>query len=123
MQLLKRNTQTFYYLLFIGKEEVIDGEGYSIGGQRVTYGEAVSMRANVSPATGTATIEQFGTSEQYDKIIFTTDMSCPIDENTVLFLDKEPEYDGDKPLFDYRVKQVSKTLNHIAIAVSKVSVS
>lgn len=37
-------------------------------------------------------------------MIVTDDLSCPIDENTVLFIDKEPQYDEDgKPLYDYMV--------------------
>ena len=50
-------------------------------------------------------------------------MSCPISEDTVLFVDKEPEYDGEKPLYDYVVKRVAKSLNSISIAISKVNVS
>jgi len=34
------------------------------------------------------------------QVIVTDDLSCPIDENTVLFIDKEPQYDEDgKPLY------------------------
>lgn len=36
----------------------------------------------------------FGNLESYDKVLITDDMSCPIDENTVLFIDKEPEVDS-----------------------------
>lgn len=51
------------------------------------------MRANVSAAAGSAQVEQFGNFAGYDKVILTDDTTCPIDENTVLFIDKEPEYD------------------------------
>ena len=57
-------------------------------------------------------------------MIVTDDLSCPIDENTVLFIDKEPEYDDNgNPLYDYIVKRVAKSLNSISYAVSKVTVS
>ena len=81
------------------------------------------MLANISPASGAAQVEQFGQFVSYDKVIVTDDMSCPISEDTVLFVDKEPEYGGEKPLYDYVVKRVAKSLNSISIAISKVNVS
>lgn len=50
--------------------------------------------------------------------------NCPIDENTLLFVDKEPEFGNDgNPLCDYRVRRVAKSLNSISYAISKVTVS
>ena len=47
-----------------------------------------------------------------------------MDENTVLFIDKAPEYDEEgSPLYDYRVKRVATSINSISYAVEKVSVS
>ena len=124
MRILERNKSTFYYLLYTRKTPVLDDEGYETGEQDVKYGEPVEMRANVSAATGQSQVEQFGNLENYDKVIVTDDMTCPINENTVLFIDKEPSYDEQgKPQFDYTVKRVAKSLNSISIAVSKVKVS
>ena len=61
----------------------------------MVYKPAVAMNANISAATGSAQVEQFGNFAGYDKVIVTDDLSCPIDENTVLFIDKEPQYDKD----------------------------
>lgn len=124
MKLMERNKSTFYYLLYAGKEPERDAHGFETGEERVLYKAAVSMRANVSAASGTAQLEQFGNLVSYDKVIVTEDMTCPMDENTVLFLDKAPEYDKEgKPLFDYRVKRVATGLNSISYAVEKVTVS
>lgn len=124
MKIMERNKSTFFYMLYLGKENVTDTEGYETGEKLVRYSEAVEMRANISPATGQSSVEQFGNLESYDKVIVTDDLSCPIDENSVLFIDKEPAYDGDgNPLYDYTVKRVAKSLNSISIAVSKVKVS
>ena len=91
---------------------------------RELYDPAVKLRANVSSATGTAQIEQFGNFAGYDKVIVTDDLTCPIDENSVLFVDKLPEYSEDgTPLYDYVVKRVAKSLNAIAYAIQKVNVS
>jgi len=57
-------------------------------------------------------------------VIVTDDLTCPIDENSVLFVDKLPEYSEDgTPLYDYVVKRVAKSLNAIAYAIQKVNVS
>ncbi len=124
MKALERNKSTFHYLLYDGIEPLRDKQGYETGEERVKYKEAVAMRANVSAASGSAQVEQFGNLVSYDKVIVTTDMDCPMDETTVLFIDKEPEYSSDgTPLYDYRVKRVAVSLNSISYAVEKVSVS
>lgn len=124
MRTMERNKQSFFYLLYDRKEPVKDEDGNETGEETVLYKPAVSFRANVSAATGASQVEQFGNLAGYDKVIVTDDLACPIDENTVLFLDKEPAYDeGGKPLYDYIVKRVAKSLNSVSIAVTKVSVS
>lgn len=47
---------------------------------------------SVSHATGYAQVNMFGNLDSYDKVLITDDMSCPIDENTVLFVDSKPGY-------------------------------
>ena len=124
MKVMERNKSTFYYMLYVRTENLEDAEGYETGEKKVVYDEAVSMRANISPATGQSNVEQFGNLENYDKVIVTDDLTCPIDENSVLFIDKSPVYDEEgNPLYDYTVKRVAKSLNSISIAVSKVKVS
>lgn len=119
MRCLERNKQEFYYCLY-GVKERKDEYGNSVKG----YGEAISMSANISPATGNTQVEPFGTEIEYDKVIVTDDVNCPIDENTVLFIDKEPIFTTNgEPLNDYVVKKVAKSLNSISYAVSRVNVS
>lgn len=123
MKLLERNKSIFWYLLYDRKEPIVDEYGNETGEERVVYKNATSAKANISAATGSAQIEQFGNFAGYDKAIVTDDRTCPIDENTVLFIDKEPEYADGKPLYDYIVKRVAKSPNYISYAVSKVEVS
>lgn len=124
MRTLNRNKSPFWYLLYDSKAPAKDEYGNETGEELVVYKPAVAMNANISAATGSAQVEQFGNFAGYDKVIVTDDLSCPIDENTVLFIDKEPQYDQDgKPLYDYMVKRVAKSLNSISYAVSKVTVS
>lgn len=124
MKTLNRNKSPFWYLLYDCKVPVKDEYGNETGEELVVYKPAVAMNANISAATGSAQVEQFGNFAGYDKVIVTDDLGCPIDENTVLFIDKDPQYDEDgKPLYDYMVKRVAKSLNSISYAVSKVTVS
>lgn len=124
MKVMERNKRTFWYCLYDRKEPIIDEDGNETGEEQIVYKPAKSLRANISAASGSSQVEQFGNLAGYDKVIVLDDTSCPIDENTVLFIDKDPEYDDDgKPLYDYMVKRVAKSLNSVSIAVTKVSVS
>jgi len=124
MKLLRRNLTPVYYCLYKSREAIVDEDGYETGEPAITYEEPVQLLCNVSSARGTAQAETFGNLESYDKVIITDDMSCPIDENTVLFVDTEPDFKDGKPIgYDYKVFRVAKSLNVISIAISKVKVS
>lgn len=139
MKCLHRNKRPFYYCLYKGEIEILDEYGNLIGEKIVTYEDDVMEMANISTATGQSNTEQFGNLENYDKVIVIDDLDCPIDENSVLFIDKEPEYKDAEynkqtaititgatvkvPVYDYIVRRVAKSLNSISVAVSKVKVS
>ena len=125
MKTLKRNHQTLYYSLYQGFTEVIDSDGYYTGEKIVSYSIPVKMRANISPVKGDSTIQLFGNLEDYDRVIVTCKMDCPIDENSILWIEKTPpEHDGVMipEDYDYIVQRVSKSLNSISIAIGKVNV-
>lgn len=138
MRCLKRNMTPFWYCLYSSASAMTDEYGNDTGEPDITYQNAVQMCANISSATGQAQTEMFGNLDSYDKVIVTDDLSCPIDEHTVLFVDKEPEYpvitpsvsastsevqyDTAHPKYDYIVKRVAKSLNSVSIAVRKVDV-
>lgn len=124
MKVMDRNKQTFYYALYLDRVPELDVNGKKTSERMSRYREVVLAKASVSPATGYTQTELFGTVEQYDKVIITDDLNCPITENTVLFLDKQPDYDDQGiPRYDYVVRRVAKSLNLIAYAVSKVKTS
>ncbi len=123
MKLMKRNLSPVHYCLYSDSVPLKDTDGYETGETTVGYGEPVKIMCSVSPATGYAQVNMFGNLESYDKVLITDDMTCPIDENTVLFVDKAPEFKDGKPIYDYTVRRVAKSLNAISYAVSKVKVS
>jgi len=123
MKLMKRNLTSVHYCLYKERVALKDADGYETGEYGVGYAEPVKLMCSVSPATGYAQTEMFGNLESYDKVLITDDMDCPIDENTVLFIDKEPAFKDGKPTYDYTVRRVARSLNAISYAVSKVKVS
>lgn len=127
MRNCQRNGKTFYYRLLTSPASAItDTDGNETGEYETTYGEAVEARANISAAKGVSALEQFGNLENYDKVIVTTDMSCPVDEHSVLYIDTVPDKDditGEYNAYDYVVVRVARSWNVISIAVRKVDVS
>lgn len=124
MKLMRRNLTPVYYSLYREKRPAVDEEGYETGETRIVYARPRKLLCSVSPATGYAQVNLFGNLEAYDKVLLTDDTACPIDENTVLFIDKEPEFDPEGyPLFDYTVRRVARSLNAVSYAVKKVTVS
>lgn len=124
MRCLERNKQPFWYCLYREEETVYDEYGNEVSEPHVIYEDPIRMYANISQASGYSQTEQFGNLADYDKVIVTDDMECPIDEHTVLFVDKYPEYNDENDLaFDYVVRRVAKSLNSISIAIRKVETS
>jgi len=142
-----RNDSDFWYCMYdpTVRYIVVDENGNETGEVAPKYEEPIPFYANISAAIGQAQFEQFGSLGNYDKVIVTRDMTCPVNETAVLFIDKEPEYvtvtayeetngtsaasDPQRtavtyllPKYDYIVKRVAKGLDSIAIAVSKVTV-
>lgn len=118
-----RNKRKFYWCEYEGKTAVTDDDGYETGELQPTYSEATEMYASISSARGTSDIQLFGNFTDYDKVIIIANPEYAMDENCVLFVDKDPEYDDTTgvPLFDYVVKRVSRSLNSTAYAISRVT--
>lgn len=145
MRCLERNKVPFFFSLYLGKEPVFDEDGNESGEYKAIYSDLTEMRANISPASGNTQVEPFGASIQYDKVIVTDDLDCPIDEHSILFVDNVSDImlrgASGQPLFtesnvplqednapnpipyDYIVKKVARSLNSISIAISRVDVS
>ncbi len=146
MRTLTRNKRPFWFCLYEDKIPIIDEYGNETSEYIIRYGTPTKMSANISPASGYAQTEQFGSLDNYDKVIVTDWVECPIDELSVLFIDKAVEYGeavtidyeesetvlGDDtatpvtvevPLYNYVVVRVARSINSVSIAVRKVDVS
>jgi hypothetical protein len=126
MRTLARNKRKFYYASFVTNTEMFDDEGNLTGENSVVYGKPTEMLGNISSAHGEVVSQQFGESENYDKVIVLDDIDTPIDEYAILWVDTLPLLDDDGNTItphDYIVKRVAKSLNSVSIAIQKVKVN
>lgn len=119
MRDLARNKQAIFYKPFTGTEELIDEYGNVTGSFKPTYGNLKSLRLSISANKGDTATQQFGNVLDYDRTMSTSDTSCGIDENSILWLDGA---DTSKP-HNFIVKKVAKSLNAIQYAIKQVMVS
>lgn len=126
MRCLERNKTRFYYAKLVDKKDKVNDEGYSIGETELIYSAPILVMANISPATGEAVIQQFGGNEAYDKVLVADNPDMNIDEYSILWVDVVPEFDKTGNVItpnDYVIKKISRSLNSLSIAISKVNVS
>ncbi len=134
MRVLERNKQTFYYSLYEGKVPILDHNGYETGEYKIKYSQPIKTSGVISPSKGKSQVDLFGRDVEYDRVIMLDDITCPIDESSIIFINYElsksvdsPEpilFDSDNnPLNDYVVKAIGKSLNSISIAISRVKKS
>ena len=115
MHTLARNRRSFYYALYSGKSKVYKDNLYT-GQETITYATPVEAKMNISPSLGRAELESFGITEGYTHTIVTDDMSCPIDEKTIIWYGVETTTN-----YNYVVIRKAVALNHIIYALQKVN--
>lgn len=115
---LARNTFDVHFKLYLGQSEIIDEYGNVTGSFEPKYSEMQTMRLSVSPNKGTAESDMFGTLEEYDRTMTTSDLTCPIDEGSVLWLDGQ-SVDAQH---NYVVQRRAPWKNTIAYAIKRVDV-
>ena len=114
---LVRNCSPVVYALYEGQEEIIDEYGNKTGSFAPKYSPQEMVSMCVSSERGDASLEPFGTLTDYDRVMSTADVTCPINEYSALWLDGA---DTSKPN-NYYVKKRAPWKNSIAFAVKKVT--
>jgi len=124
MRACQRNKQPFYYALYEGKSEIVN-DGLKTGEWETVYSEPIFMGGNISAAKGETETRMFGEDIDYDKVIFLPDAKTPINEYSVLWIDRFPAlFAGTTPTpFDYVVKRVARSLTSTLIAIKKINIS
>jgi len=119
MQSLASNMEKIEYALYLGVQDILV-DGKRTGDKAETYAPPKEFWIYVSPSKGEAVDEPFGINEEYTNVMSTCDMSCPIAEDTILWIRKSSA-NGAK--HNYVVKAVARGLNSIKYAIKKVSIS
>jgi len=119
MRTLRKNEQTFYYSKYLGKAEILDDNGNRTGTRELTYDTPVKAYGNISANTGEVIYNTYGKLVAYDRILQPRDSALSLNENDVLYIDK----DYNNGIYDYVVVSVIKSLNVLKYAIRKVNVS
>ena len=127
MRIMARNSVKVWYALYEGDNDVTTtdewGNTLMTGEHRIEYSDPKCIKASVSPASGEAQVEMFGTEVSYSRVMIVDDLKCPIDENSVLWISTLPEFEDGRPIYEYSVAAVAKSLNHVSYALKKREVS
>lgn len=135
MRSLKKNQQQLWYSTYNnqitiyerdenGKSVYVDEEKTipKIIAERAGYNKPVSFCANVSAGKGTAQEDVFGKDIDFTRTISTTDLTLPIDELSLVWIETEPKYSEDGTVdpnsADYKVAaKPARSLNQLMIAL------
>lgn len=119
MRTLEINKQDMWYALLDGKEEVIDEYGNHAGVFQLKYSDPVYYPVNMSESRGVASVEAFGIEADFDRTFVTTDMACPIKEDSIIWFSADPTTEP----YNYTVYRIANSLNSITYAIRGVDVS
>ena len=99
LQDLPENQVPFWYQEYLGEADELDEDDYPTGDKVPSYAPPVRAMARISANTGNAQDSPFGQNIIYDKSISTV-QKLPINEQTKLFIDIEPEFDDNGKLLN-----------------------
>lgn len=113
MRDLKKNQVLISYKNFIEKEEITDADGNATGSYRRKYSDVKHIRISVSANRGDVEIQGFGAQLDYDRTMTTSDMSCGINEKSIVYIGSET----------YTVKARAVSLNQIQLAIKREEIN
>ena len=127
MRNLLRNNRTMWYATYLGSEAERDLNGDLTGGSVKQYSKPVEFHANLSATRGTqgftgtgASNDYFGQDIRYDLIISTAQMDLPLDEHSLVWVNKPDMNDTDYEKADYKVKAVARGIHHMKYAIRSI---
>lgn len=117
MHTCRRNRVPLSYALYAGKVPVYDAYGLKTGEYTESYTDPVTVKMCVAPAVGRANLQPYGIKSDYTHIAVTDDMSCPINESSVVWIGASTSTPANA-----RVVTVAKGLDSIMYALKVVDV-
>lgn len=126
MRNLLINTTPVWYALLESKTELTDEYGNKTGQYELHYSEPVRTLMNIRWNTGEIQLEGYGIDDGGRRKIVTDDMSCPITVDSILWIGRTPDSDGEDGAVKHNyvcTASVEKSINQIAYIVQEVNVS
>lgn len=123
---LQSNRQKIWYGELSGYTDVVDADGYKTGEKEKTYTTPKPFLIYVSPAKGTNSWNPYGIGDEYSNVMSTCDRTCPITEDSVLWIGDspfDPETGDVIREHNYIVTRKADGLNSILYAIRRVDVS
>lgn len=124
---LQANRQKIYYGELEGYTDLLDDDGYKTGEKEKVYSTPLPFLIYVSPAKGENSWNPYGIGDEYSNVMSTNDRTCPIKEDSVLWVGIDPEIDettGRATVeHNYIVTRKALGLNSILYAIKRVDVS
>lgn len=107
----RRNLTKIYYALY-NEQQGKDEYGNTIG----MYGEIQELHISLSVERGESSNEIFGQNVDYDREMVTTNLKCPINEYSRLWIGIDPQTER----FNYIVKKVARSKNQVRYALKEI---
>lgn len=139
MRDLKKNEQEIWYSTYAGQVtdyyrdpdgniiyDEIDGEMIArIRGDRPLYDAPVRLDICISAGRGKAHENVFGSDVDFTRSMSTTNLSLPIDEKSIIWIESAPSFQPDGSVdpnsADYKVAaKPAKSLNTVLIAIKQL---
>lgn len=119
MMCLHLNKTEVWYALHTDSSEVSD-DGIYTGEWAESYSDPVNIRINVTEGGGRARIKETGIDTEYTHVLTTSDLDCPIREDSVLWIGRTPNEANDN--YNYMVIRggVRRSMNFVRFLVREV---
>lgn len=116
MRSVQRNKQPIWYALRLSSTEVIDEYGNATGEFVEQYSVPMKLNINVGVPKGQISLERFGLNDNYTRVLATTDMNCPLQEDSILWIGI-PATERN----NYVVKKIMPAINQLLIGLEEVN--
>ena len=124
---LQANRQKIWYGELEGYTDLLDEDGYKTGEKEKVYSTPSPFLIYVSPSKGENSWNPYGIGDEYSNVMSTNDRTCPIQEDSVLWVGIDPEIDAETGKatveHNYIVTRKAPGLNSILYAIKRVDVS
>jgi hypothetical protein len=115
MRTLEKNKRKLHYAVPVEENRIKDEYGNETLEVEVRYSKPMKLNVNYSGVMGRETIEIFGASTNYSRVLCFT-QKCPLTEGCIMWIG----IDADQPA-NYKVARVADSLNVTLVAIQELA--